>query len=150
MTVEIRAMVPADRARIIELLAVQLAEHGVDLAGEALGRAVDGVLEDPRRGAFLVAALPDGGPIVGLAYLGFTWTLEHGGLVSWLEELYVVPELRGRGVGASLLEGAMAQARARGALAMDLEVDQGHARAANLYRRAGFSALPRARWQRRL
>jgi hypothetical protein len=49
-----------------------------------------------------------------------------------------------------LLDGALAAARAGGAVAIDLEVEAGHERVETLYRRAGFMRLARARWARRL
>lgn len=83
---------------------------------------------------------------MGVAILATTWTVEHGGLVAWLDELYVVPERRGLGIGQSLLSHAVAEAKALGCLAVELEVDEAHARAENLYARNGFGRLPRRRW----
>jgi ribosomal protein S18 acetylase RimI-like enzyme len=76
------------------------------------------------------------------------WTLERGGRTAWLDELYVIPERRGRGIGTALLRAAIDSAQAAGALAVDLEIDADHQRAAALYRRAGFTPLPRTRWAR--
>ena len=87
---------------------------------------------------------------LGIAVLAYTWTLEHGGLVAWLDELYVVPAARGRGVGRALLDTACSEASRRGCLAVELEVDRAHGRAEGLYERAGFIPLPRARWSRAL
>jgi GNAT superfamily N-acetyltransferase len=134
----------ADRAALLELLAAQLGEHDIALGDERLGRAIDGLLEDPDRGALLVAKR--GGETVGVACLSWIWTLEHGGESAWLDELYVRPALRERGTGTALLHAAIAAARARGCLAVDLEVEAEHARAANLYAREGFRPHTRARW----
>ncbi|HLK36072.1 MAG TPA: GNAT family N-acetyltransferase, partial [Polyangiaceae bacterium] len=91
------------------------------------------------------------GPVpVGLAYLAYTWTLEHGGQSAWLDELYVVPGERSRGVGTALLRAALDHAARRGCRAVDLEVEAAHARAARLYAREGFRPHHRARWYRRL
>ncbi len=76
----------------------------------------------------------------------FTWTLEHGGRSAWLEELYVQPEYRGRGIGQKLLAAAINRAREEGCRAIDLEVDRGHPRASHLYDREGFVRLARTRW----
>ena len=113
-----------------------------------IGRAVDGVLRHPERGRLLVATLA--GRPIGLAALSFIWPLEHGGRSAWLEELYVEPPHRGRGIGRTLLRAACRLAARSGAAAVDLEVDAGHTRAARLYAREGFRPLPRARWVRRL
>jgi len=148
MALTIRLATDADRAAVTALLLAQLREHAIDVPPQALARSVRGVLRHPRRGAILVAARR--GQIVGVAALSFVWPLEHGGRSSWLEELYVEPGERRRGIGRRLLRAACAAAAERGALAVDLEVDAGHARAARLYAREGFRKLPRTRWVRSL
>lgn len=144
----IRLMQLADRPRVVELLAAQMKEHQIPLERSMIEQAVDGLVARPELGGILVADEED--EVVGVAYVSFTWTLEHGGRVCWLEELYVAPLFRGRGLGTRLLEGALAHARAEGALAMDLEVEAGHERAARLYSRQGFRSLARTRWQKHL
>lgn len=57
---------------------------------------------------------------------------------------------RGSGVGARLLDTVLREARQRGCRAVDLEVEASHARAANLYGRAGFTPHARARWVKKL
>lgn len=59
--------------------------------------------------------------------------------------LAVAPEARRRGHGAALLAAAMAQAVARGAAAMFLEVSERNAAAGALYVRAGFAEAGRRR-----
>ena len=136
-----------DRERLLELLVAQLREHRIRTPRARLARAVDGVLGDPQRGRLLVATI--GGRAIGLAALSFVWPLEHGGRSAWLEELYVEPSHRGRGIGRALLRAACRVAARAGAAAVDLEVDAAHRRAARLYAREGFRPLPRARWVRR-
>jgi GNAT superfamily N-acetyltransferase len=132
---------------VLALLGAQFAEHAIDLPGSTLRDATRILLGDERRGAILVARDPE--PI-GVAVLAFTWTLEHGGPVGWLDELFVVPEHRGRGVGGLLLEQALGVARQAGCRAVELEVEAGHARAEHLYGRAGFASLSRRRWSKPL
>jgi GNAT superfamily N-acetyltransferase len=145
---EIRPARPSDRDDVLALLGAQLAEHAIELSATRLAAAVDGILAEPARGALFVAHAD--GAAVGVAYLSFTWTLEHGGAVGWLEELYVVPARRGGGIGTALLDAVCTRARTAGCGAVDLEVDAGHARAADLYRRHGFGELPRTRFSLRL
>jgi GNAT superfamily N-acetyltransferase len=134
----------SDGQAIHGLLQRQFGEHDIDLPGPSLAEAVDRMLEDEALGFFVVARRE--GAIVGVAAVALAWTLEHGGLSAWLDELYVVPEYREGGVGRALLEAAIAEARRRGCAAMDLEVEEEHRRAEHLYERAGFRALPRSRW----
>lgn len=138
----------ADLDAVVDLLAAQMAEHNITIAREGIAAAVRGMLADARRGFILVAR--DGAETIGLAYVAFTWSLEHGGLTSWLEELYVLPARREHGTGRALLLAALETARAAGCAATDLEVDADHRRAERLYERHGFHRLPRARWVRPL
>jgi ribosomal-protein-alanine N-acetyltransferase len=57
--------------------------------------------------------------------------------------LAVAEPARRRGVGAALLDAAMAEAAARGAAAMFLEVSVGNEAARKLYARAGFAEVGR-------
>jgi GNAT superfamily N-acetyltransferase len=126
------------------LLLRQFEEHHILVCSDDLEKAIAAVIDNENLGFFLMAQKDE--RIIGVAYVSFNWTLEHCGKSAWLEELYVIPEWRNHGVGRSLLSSVIQQARACGCEAIDLEVDQSHALAENLYRRAGFSALSRTRW----
>jgi len=131
------------------LMSDQLREHDQPVHEARLRDSVRSVLDRPALGFFLLAVGPDGGPI-GAVYVPFLWSLEHAGLVAWLEELYVAPGDRGMGTGTALIRAACVEAAARGCRAMDLEVDSTHEGAASLYRREGFHPLARSRWVRPL
>jgi ribosomal protein S18 acetylase RimI-like enzyme len=144
----IRRATRRDAARIVPMLVAQL--RGLDTATPRsdLASAADGMLARASRGFILLASLGDFP--VGVAYVSFIWTLEHGGHSAWLEELYVIPEYRGRGIGRRLLTAAIGHARALGCRAIDLEVDRKHPRASSLYDREGFVRLGRSRWALKL
>lgn len=144
----IRPARPADLPDIFDLLRRQFTEHGIAVEEAALRRSVEAVLADGRLGFFLLATR--GAQPIGVAYVSFLWSLEHGGRSLWLDELFVVPEERSRGVGGALLDEVLRRAREAGCAAVDLEVEHALARAENLYRRAGFVPHTRTRWVRRL
>jgi ribosomal protein S18 acetylase RimI-like enzyme len=75
----------------------------------------------------------------GLAVLRFRSLLWADALDCYLEELYVVPELRGRGLGRALMEAAIEVARDAGASRMDLGTSETDVAARALYERLGFS-----------
>jgi ribosomal protein S18 acetylase RimI-like enzyme len=137
-----------ERAAVTRLLIAQLREHRIATPAARLGAAVGRLLARPSQGRILVAATRR--RLVGIAALSFARPLEHADRTVWLEELYVAPAWREQGIGRRLLRAACAAAAAAGAVAVDLEVDAGHARAARLYAREGFRPLRRARWVRRL
>jgi len=145
---DVRHATAADRDAVVRLLVGQFAEHAIATPEDAIRRGVDHLLDEPAAGRIVVAVAD--GTVVGVAVLAFMRALEHGDRSAWLEELYVDPPRRNGGVGTALLRAACDAAAAAGAVAIDLEVDAGHARAARLYERAGFRPLPRARWVRRL
>ncbi len=147
-SVMIRPATELDQEAIIHLLLAQLHEHGMTIQATEIAAAVEGVFYRPERGSLFVATMQ--GIIIGVAYLSFTWTLEHGGKTAWLEELYVVPEHRDEGIGRALLTVVCDHAVAQGCAAVDLEVDTTHQRAAHLYARQGFRPLDRTRWVRLL
>jgi ribosomal protein S18 acetylase RimI-like enzyme len=75
----------------------------------------------------------------GFAQLRFRTSVYTGVLDAYLEELYIVPERRGRGVGRALLEAAMEHARQRGAARIDLNTSVNDIAARALYESAGFT-----------
>lgn len=144
---EIHPLRPEEVAPAVALLRRQFDEHDIALGNEALERSVRALGDDPALGRVLVAV--DGAAIVGVAVLTFLWTLEHGGPGAWLDELYVDPAQRRRGIGRRLTQAALAVAAERGAVALDLEVEEGHDEAERLYRSMGFQRHRRVRWARR-
>jgi ribosomal protein S18 acetylase RimI-like enzyme len=86
----------------------------------------------------LVVLFAGAGPD-GFAQLSFSPSLYTGKLDAYLAELYVVPELRGRGLGRALLEAAMELARERGAARIDLNTSVDDVAARALYESAGFT-----------
>ncbi len=102
----------------------------------------------PRALAERVRELIDAGEIavvlagpapLGLAVLGFRPAIWTHALDCYLEELYVVPDRRGRGLGRALLEAAIQTARAEGAVYMDLSTSEEDVAARDLYERLGFT-----------
>ena len=78
---------------------------------------------------------------VGVAQLRFREYLLTGAPMCYLEELYVVPERRGKGHGRMLLETAFEVARHRGATTMELGTAVSDSAARSLYESLGFTNL---------
>jgi ribosomal protein S18 acetylase RimI-like enzyme len=146
--IEIELAGVGDLEAATELLAVQLREHNVRLARGKIEATVGELLREPSLGFVMLGRVD--GAVVGVAYVSHQWTLEYGGLTAWLEELYVLPEWRDRGVGRRLLRGVIDHATEIGCAAVDLEVEREHRRSEHLYRRAGFRPYDRARWAKKV
>ena len=130
------------------LLVGQLDEHGVGASAERLEQLLEKIVASAERGFLLLAR--DRGRMVGVAYVATIVSAEHCGIVALLEELYVAPDHRSQGIGTALVSAVLARACETGIVAIDLEIDASHNRAASLYRRFGFRPLDRARWVKEL
>lgn len=75
----------------------------------------------------------------GLAVLRFRPAIWTEALECYLAELYVVPKLRGEGLGRALMEAAIKLAREEGASYMDLGTGEDDVAARALYESLGFS-----------
>jgi GNAT superfamily N-acetyltransferase len=140
----IRCATSEDLPDLVELLTGQYLEHQLHNSLASLEGGIQGVLAQPQWGSLLVAHRE--GRCLGVAYVAFIWSLEHGGRSLWLDELYVLPEARNSGLGSALMDAVIAYAKSENCMAIDLEVDEGHERAARLYERLGFRAHRRQRW----
>ena len=80
------------------------------------------------------------GELVGYIALCVGFSIEFSGLDAFVDEFYIVPEYRGKGIGARVLELAKMEAKNLGIRALHLEVARSNIRAKNLYSRANFKA----------
>lgn len=90
----------------------------------------------PERGAFLLARL--GGDPVGC---GAVRRLDAE--AAEIKRMYVVPAVRGRGVGQAILTALEVEARRLGVIRLVLETGARQPESLALYRRAGFAEIPR-------
>jgi GNAT superfamily N-acetyltransferase len=140
--IRLQKLKPGNCRLALPLLEAQYREHDIDLAGPRLLQAMKTLLDG--NGVLILAGS------AGVAELSWQFSLEQAGRVAWMEELYVMPEFRGLGLGKRLIARAVEEARKAGCVAVELEVVRGHERAAKLYLREGFALLPRRRYSLRL
>ena len=80
------------------------------------------------------------GEVAGYSLLAFTYSNEAGGLVLWIEEVYILPKYQGRGFGKELLKFLEATYKDKVAR-IRLEVEDSNQGAVKLYRKLGFANL---------
>jgi ribosomal protein S18 acetylase RimI-like enzyme len=122
----------AEIARLLHDFNLEFAEPTPDV--ETLTENVRRLLEPEEIMVLLAGDGPD-----GLSLFRFRPALWSEGLETYLQELYVAPALRGRGIGRALLERTIALAREKGADGIDLNTGETDTAARGLYESMGFT-----------
>jgi len=134
---ELGAAKKGDLPQLVELLGVLFALEA-DFTPDAAKqkRALEAIFADPRIGRIYVAR--EAGRVVGMVSTLYTISTAEGGKAAWLEDMIVLTECRGRGIGAALLEHAVVGAREEGCLRLTLLSDEDNAQAHGVYAAEGF------------
>jgi ribosomal protein S18 acetylase RimI-like enzyme len=122
----------ADIARLLHDFNVEYSEPTP--AVEELTKTIARLLEEDEITVLLAGDGPD-----GLSLLRFRPGIWSGGDETYLQELYVVPPLRGQGIGRALLEATIELARECGADGIDLNTGETDTAARALYESMGFT-----------
>jgi GNAT superfamily N-acetyltransferase len=130
---EVRPATPDDVPRLARMLHDFNVEFGDPSPGpEALERRVLAFIEDGRKSYVLDEDR------LGFAQVSFNPSVWADGPIGLLEELYVVPDRRGQGIGRALMEAVLALARERGAEGMEVITGESDTAARALYEKFGF------------
>lgn len=123
--------------RILPLVAAFHAEAGITLSDTQRSDAINPLLTgSPHGAAYLIG--PARAPI-GYIVVSFGWAVEFGGMDGFVDELYVRPGVRGRGVASEVLVALPRALAGVGLKALHLEVRVSNDTALRLYKRAGFA-----------
>lgn len=83
--------------------------------------------------------IEDNGKTVGYIILTFIFSFEYGGTIAFVDELYLSPEARGKGIGKSSIAFIASEAAKLSLKLLYLEVEHHNSNAQKLYLAAGFS-----------
>ena len=126
-----------DIPTLIELMGEFYAESNFPLPVANARRAFEHLLSDPRLGGVWIA-MTDDGP-AGYVVLTVAFGMEYGGLRGFIDDLFVRPSARGRGVATALLDAMTADCVARGVRSLNVEVGPDNDAARRVYERAGLT-----------
>lgn len=139
MQIQYRDATPHDVAAIVGFQQAMATEtEGVTLDAEVCTRGVQGVFDDASRGRYFLAQA--GGRVAGSLLITFEWSDWRDGVVWWIQSVYVIPEMRNRGVYAGLYEHVRSLASADDSVkGIRLYVDRRNKVAQEVYRRLGMN-----------
>ena len=140
MQASIRTAGPADREAVHELMRGYYRDDGLEF-GQRQRDAMSRLLKEPQWGR--VYLLEIGTRAIGYVAVCLGYSIELGGNDAFVDEVFVVPEERGRGFGTQLLAHAAADCVTLGVQALHLEVDKTNLRAQRLYESLGYGARDR-------
>ncbi len=130
-----RIATPEDLPLVLSLMREFYEEEGLIFEAARAEQALKALLQRSELGQVLLFSDADAH---GFMVLIVGFTLEHGGPYILLDELYLQPPMRGRGLGKAAMELAKAYAVLRGIKALRLEVHHHNPAAKALYAKAGF------------
>ena len=135
----IRNMTDADRTPVIDMMRVFYASPAVHTNGseEIFKSDVENCINDsPYLEGYVFES---GGNIIGYAMLAKSFSTEFGKPCIWIEDIYVLDEYRGNGVGSEFFK--YVETKYQNAL-LRLEVEEDNERALRVYKKCGFEVLP--------
>lgn len=103
---------------------------------EAQKRGLTLILENRNIGDLLIAY--DGSKVLGMMSLLYTISTAVGGRVAMVEDVVVLPEYRGQGIGTELMKFAIEFAKAQGVNRLTLLTDASNEKAQKFYQKFGF------------
>ena len=146
MSTDIRPITAKDISALLPLVEQYwLFEDVAGFDSARVGRELERAIADPRLASGWIAFAR--GEPVGYLLAVYVFSLEHLGLTAEIDEFFVLPSARGKGVGDALLKLAEAEFVRRGCTNVALQLGKGNDGARTFYRahgyadRAGFELL---------
>lgn len=127
---------PDDLERLLPLVAAYHAHDGINSDETHLRDALTPLLEGAPHG--VIYLIGPRSSAVGYIALSFGWSIELGGIDAIIDEFWIRPAVRGRGMGSEALLGLLPALGRHGLKGLSLEVDRKNEGAQRLYARLGF------------
>jgi GNAT superfamily N-acetyltransferase len=133
--VEIRGARVDEIEEMLPLIRAYCEFYETEPQDEGLREMFRTLITDPSQGAVFIAR--DGGRAVGFAALDWKWSSLKAARMGYLEDLFVDPEARGKGIADALIEACAARCRELGMPAMAWQTAPDNHRAQQVYNRTG-------------
>lgn len=136
MTTALHLARPEDLDRIAAMVAGFHAETGIETTEAARRAAIGPLLEGiPHGCAYLIG--PARAPL-GYVIVTFGWSVECGGMIGSVDEIWLRPAIRRRSIASDVLDALPKALAGAGLKALHIQVDRANAAAQRLCGRARF------------
>ena len=135
----IRKLKATDRQVVLDMMKVFYASEAllVHPEDEVLEKMLSDALEDT---ALLTGyGFEVEGALAGYGMVTRSYSTERGGICVWIEDIYILPAYRGRGIGGAFLR--FVEEENPGAVRLRLEAEPENEHAMHVYEKAGFEIL---------
>jgi GNAT superfamily N-acetyltransferase len=136
-----REATAADLEAILPLVAEFCGHFEYRFSAAGARASLGTLLSDPKLGRLF--AIETSGTVIGYMVLAFSFSLEFGGRTAFIDEFFVGPGGRGRGLGGQALDFVSEYCRGLGINAILLEAEENNPRASALYERSGYESFGR-------
>ena len=138
MNNEFRKYRDEDYSEVIALILALYKEdpYGESISVDKINRTIEELAGKPDKGGIFVF-LSDG-HFIGYSILINYWSNEHGGNVGLIDEIYVLPAFRNKGVASSFLNFVLSELDSTIKM-LQVEVTPKNKRALEYYKKQGFS-----------
>lgn len=137
---------PSDAEQISALFVEDMHDLGERPDPDELRQTAARMIERNGRDIFISTARRNDGRIVGVVVANVFLSIKFPGDALWIEELYVTPSMRRRGLARLLVTELLGRAERAQIRGVELEAYHMNTAAAVLYRSLGFRRLARERY----
>ena len=138
MTFHIRKATSADLKRLVSFAVAEAKEaEGVKKDTERVRQGITTALNDDSIAMYWVLEQNNNG-VIGSVSIVKEWSDWNSGYYWWIQNMYIVPEFRGKGLMQRLIQTLKDTAQEEGALELRLYVHKNNAQAISAYQKVGF------------
>ena len=138
MTFHIRKATPADLKSLVSFAVAEAKEaEGVKKDSERVRQGISTALNDDSIALYWVLEKKSIG-VIGSVSMVKEWSDWNSGYYWWIQNMYILPVFRGKGLMERLVQALKDAARQAGALELRLYVHKNNAQAVIAYQKAGF------------
>ncbi len=140
MTTAISLAGPDDLDRVVSLMERFHEERGQPFDDTHRRKAAGPLLDGSPLGAIWLIG-PTRAPL-GYVLVSFGWSVNRAGMEGWVNEVFIRPNVRRRGIGTEVLHAVTVALSQNGLRALHVRVDRDDANAQRFCDRVGFEARP--------